>query len=89
MVTVDLPPKNLWQRISGTGDKIQILQALGHGNVRQGDTILVKMQSGRTARFIVREIFYYSDLDDMFKLERADFVSYMDESVTQTPKHPL
>lgn len=44
--------------------------AIGHGSgIRCGDTILLKMTSGRIGCWQVQEIDYYLDPRDMFKMK--------------------
>ena len=85
MVEITEPPISFWQKWFGQRVTRQILQALGHGNVEPEDTLLVRMASGRIARFVVKDIEYYSNPDDMFKLNRADFVDYIDGNAESSP----
>ena len=44
--------------------------AIGHGlGILSGDTILLRMASGRVGRWRVQEIDYYLDPRDMFKVK--------------------
>lgn len=61
---------------------VHILTCLGHGRVRAGDFVEVRMKSGGDAKFLVREIEHFYNPKDMFKIKRADFVGYVDERVT-------
>lgn len=70
------PLWNVWGRLYGPRTTTQVLVTAGHGSVRVGDTMLVKMASGQTARFLVIWIEYEYDPRDMFTL-RATFVEYL------------
>lgn len=61
------------------------LSALIHGrNPTEGDGLLLKMESGKVARFIIRDILWLINPRDMWKIKRADFDAYVD---TPTPSH--
>lgn len=59
----------------------EYLTCLGHARPlpRESDILLVPMESGRTARFIVVEVRWMTDPDDMFEIKRADFVGWHDD----------
>ena len=46
--------------------------------MREGDTVILEMQSGKIARFVVIEIDNLMNPDDMFEIKRADFVEFKD-----------
>ena len=62
-------------------DEHSYLRCLGHGpRVRAGDILLLKMQSGKIARFQIQEIEHYSNPADMFDVKRAVFDGYQEPS---------
>lgn len=67
-----------WRRLLGVKpSSIRYLSCLGHGqNIVEGDILLVAMQSGRAARFLIRELCWLGNPNDMFRVDRADFVGY-------------
>ncbi len=76
-VKVRMLPRTLWERLRfKRAEHAQYLTALGHGDVRKGDDVLVALKSGKTGRFTVQEIDRFCDPDDMFDIKRADFIGY-------------
>ena len=74
----DEPLPGFWNKLLRRTQRINYLTCCGYGDVREGDTLRIRMESGKIARFIVREIEYFSDPRDMFNLKRADFVEYVE-----------
>ena len=70
---------SIWRWICGDrAEEYSYLTCLGHGSVREGDTGMLEMQSGKIARFVVIEIDNLMNPDDMFEIKRADFVEFKD-----------
>jgi hypothetical protein len=82
MVEVTESPTSLWQKWFGPRVTSRVLQCLGLGSVRAGDTLLLRMASGMVGRFVVREIEHFSNPDDMFEINRADFLDYASQGPT-------
>jgi hypothetical protein len=72
-------PQTRWQKLMRRKpETYSYLDCMGHSTPlpNEGDIMLVRMESGRTARFKVVEVRWFGDPRDMFKIKRADFVGY-------------
>lgn len=76
---------SIWRWLRGDRSYQQTyMTCLGHGSVYPDDTVVIAMQSGKSAEFRVADIRYYSDPKDMFEIKRADFVGYLEDSTPPT-----
>ena len=54
------------------------LNMMGHGeNIKKGDTLTMKMNSGKIGKFEVKSIAYFRDPADMFSMN-AQFMDYVE-----------
>jgi len=72
-------PQTWWKRLLRRAPaSFAYLTCMGHSTPRprEGDILLVPMQSGKTARYEVIDIRWLCDPRDMFDVKRADFRGY-------------